>query len=158
MLNSWNEKRNWKPFSGKRSITRETIDYILEWSRLHTYYVQLLCNRLFTAEAKTITPDSVNAQIELIFKEQEAVFFTFRELLTSPQWSLLAAIAKENKVYTPTAKAFLRTYDLGTPATVKRSLDALLRKEMIFRKFDNDGQMYYQVYDVFLSRWLEYKQ
>ena len=83
---------------------------------------------------------------------------TFRELLTSPQWSLLQAIAKEGNVYTPTANAFIRTYDLGTPATVKRYLASLLKKEMIFRQFDREGNGFYQVYDVFLSPWLEHKQ
>jgi AAA+ ATPase superfamily predicted ATPase len=141
-----------------RLITKDNIDYILDWSRLHTYYVQALCNRLFITEEKKITRESIHAQIEMIFKEQEAVFFTYRELLTNPQWSLLRAIAKEGKLYTPTAKTFIRTYDLGTPATVKRSLDSLLQKEMIYRQFDSDGRSFYQVYDVFLSRWLEYKQ
>lgn len=139
------------------TIKKEAIDFILEWSRQHTYYVQILCNRLFMREEKHITRESINSEIEMIFKEQEAVFFTFRELLTSPQWSLLGAIAKEGRIYTPTSRNFIHTYNLGTPATVKRSLESLLGKEMIFRQFDPKGRSFYQVYDVFLSRWMEYK-
>ena len=136
-------------------IKDREINYILEWTRTHTWYVQTLCNRLCAQAQGKISKEVVNGEIESIFKEQEAIYFTFRELLTGPQWSLLTAIAKEKKVFAPTAGEFIRTYDLGTPASVKRSLDALLLKEMIFRQYDNSGMHYYQVYDVFLSRWLE---
>lgn len=95
--------------------------------------------------------------MEKIFKENEAVYFTYRELLTGPQWSLLRAIAKEGRVTAPTAMNFIQRYELGTPATVKRSLESLLDKEMIFRENTSEGS-YLQVYDLFLSRWLEYKQ
>jgi hypothetical protein len=92
----------------------------------------------------------------MIFKENEAVYFTFRELLTGPQWDLLTAIAKVGKLYNPTAMGFIQKHNLGSAATVKRSLDSLLAKEMIFQENDEIGR-YHQVYDLFLSRWLEHK-
>jgi len=141
-----------------RKMDAKTIDYLLEWCRLHTYYVQILCNRLFASGQSLITVDSINSQVDMLFREQEAVYLTYRELLTSPQWSLLTGIAKENRVYQPTAMDFIRKHQLGTAATVRRSLKALLNKEMIFMQFEKDGRKYYQVYDVFLSRWLERNQ
>jgi hypothetical protein len=66
----------------------------------------------------------------------------------------LQAIAKEDKLYQPNAKDFISRYRLGTPSNVKRSLDALLTKEMVYQEMDEKGT-YYQVYDCFLSRWLE---
>ncbi len=138
-------------------IKAEDIDYLLNWCRSHTYYVQLICNRIFASEEKNLSRDFINLQMEKILKEQEPVFFTFRELLTTSQWNFLTAVAKEKRVYAPTAQIFIRTHDLGTPAAVKRSLDSLLLKEMIYRQFDAEGKSFYQVYDVFLSRWLERK-
>jgi len=138
-------------------ISEDAVDYLLDWCRLHTFYVQSLCNRLYVTGEKNITKDSIQLIIEKILAENEAVYFTFRELLTGPQWSLLMAIAKEGRLHAPTAGDFIQKNSLSTPATVKRSLDALLEKEMIFRESNATGN-YYQVYDLFLSRWLEYKQ
>jgi len=156
-------KEHYAPFiahhikAGNKSIKEDVIDFILEWCRFHTFYVQTLCNRVYASQEKNISINTVQLIIKRILAENEAVYFTFRELLTGPQWSLLIAIAKEGRVYTPTAGAFIQKNQLGTPATVKRSLDSLMDKEMIFRESNASGN-YYQVYDLFLSRWLEYKQ
>lgn len=139
------------------TIDAVEVDYILDWTRQHTFYVQSICNRLYQVGSRKITKETIQSVIEKIFKENEAVYFTFRELLTGPQWALLKAIAKEGRVFAPTAMAFIQQYDLGSPATVKRSLESLLDKEMIFRESDIEGS-YLQVYDLFLSRWLEYNQ
>lgn len=142
---------------GGMTINPEDVDYLLDWCLLHTFYVQALCNRLYLCGEKKITKEVIQTTIEKIFKENEAVYFTFRELLTGPQWALLRAIGKEGRVFAPTAMNFIIKYELGTPATVKRSLESLLDKEMIFRE-TTDENTYLQVYDLFLSRWLEYKQ
>jgi DNA-binding MarR family transcriptional regulator len=141
--------------SNARVIAEEDIGYMLTWCRVHTYYVQALCSRLFTSGEKILRRETIDHQIEMILKEQEAVFFTFRELLTGPQWSLLRAIAKEGVVYAPMAMDFISKHGLGTPATIKRSLDSLSDREMIYKAFDKNGKGFVQVYDVFLSRWLE---
>lgn len=138
-----------------RVMSDDDIAYLLEWCRGHTYYAQTLSSRLFTSGRKIINREAIEHQIEMIFKEQETVFFTYRELLTGPQWSLLRAIAKEGEVFAPMARDFISKYKLGTPATIKRSLDSLSAREMIFTDFDKNGKSFFQVYDVFLSRWLE---
>lgn len=142
---------------GNKVMEAEDADYLLDWCRLHTFYVQSICNRLYQVAEKKITKEIIQGVIEKIFRENEAVYFTFRELLTGPQWALLRAIGKEGRVFAPTAMNFIQRYELGTPATVKRSLESLLDKEMIFRENNSEGS-YLQVYDLFLSRWLEYKQ
>lgn len=141
---------------GAQLIMAPEIEYLLDWCRLHTFYVQTLCNRIHAAGEKRVSKQVIQSTIEMIFKENEAVYFTFRELLTGPQWDLLTAIAKVGKLYNPTAMGFIQKYNLGSAATVKRSLDSLLAKEMIFQENDETGR-YHQVYDLFLSRWLEHK-
>jgi hypothetical protein len=137
-----------------KSISEETVTEMLKWSDLHTYYVQLLCNRVFLSTGKHITTESWKEEADKILKEQEFVFFGYREMLTKPQWELLKAIAMEGKVYQPTSSDFIARYSLGNPATVLRSLKSLLRMELIFRENDTDGNSYYGIYDVLFGRWM----
>ncbi len=138
----------------KRLINDEAIDFVLEWTRLHTYYTQVVCNKLYASEKQKITLDDVKFNCDAILMEQENIFFQYRNLLTSGQWNLLKAIAKEDKVYKPSSKSFIKRYDLGTPSHIQRALSALFEKEMIFLEQDVAGG-YYRVYDCFLARWLE---
>lgn len=138
-----------------RSITTEAVNEGLTWCRSHTYYVQSLCNRLYARAEKDITVNQVHEVIGLWMKEQEPIFYNYRELLTNAQWNFLKAVAKEGKLYNPTAGAFMRKHRLGSVGTIQRSLESLLSSEMLFKEVDNDGKAYYQVYDVLLSRWLE---
>lgn len=140
--------------NNKRKIEPEAILFILNWTKLHTWYTQVVCNRLFAEGHTTITLPMVQQSCESLLKEQEAGFFQYRSLLTAAQWHTLEAIAHEEKLYKPGAREFLQKYRLGTPSGVNRSIDALLDKEMIYKSEDETGS-YFQVYDCFLSRWLE---
>ncbi|MFN6946390.1 MAG: AAA family ATPase [Cytophagaceae bacterium] len=138
----------------KKAISKEAIEFILEFSKMHTYYTQVICNRLFASVENKIDLEITRKKCAEVLKEQEHIFFQYRNLLTSIQWSLLAAIAKEDKVYKPTSKKFLSEHNVGTAANVQRALDSLLNKEMIYKEIEEEGT-YYRVYDCFLSRWLE---
>ncbi|MBN2633192.1 MAG: ATP-binding protein [Bacteroidales bacterium] len=135
-------------------ITQDSLDYILDFSRAHTFYTQSVCNRLYAAGIKKITLDLARAACMRLLEEQEPVFFQFRNLLTAGQWTILQAIAREGKVYQPTSRCFMEKHGIGTPSNMQRGLESLLAKEMIYRENDGNGA-YYSVYDVFLSRWLE---
>ena len=139
---------------GRRRISREAIGFILDWTRRHTYYTQSVCNSLFSTGVKEIDIQLVKAVCSEILDEQEKTFLQYRHLLTSNQWNLLMAVAREGKVYRPQSGEFISKHSLGTPAGSKRAIDALLAKEMIFEDSDSNGN-YYSVYDLFLSRWLE---
>ncbi len=138
-------------------ISPEEIDTILNWTKRHTFYTQLICNKLFVSNMRVIDNTILSEIFNQVLLEQETVFYNYQKLLTASQWKLLKAIAKEQVVYQPTSKNFINDHNLGTPAMVKRSLEALLKKEVIYQEFDEHGKSYFEVYDVFLSRWLEYK-
>ncbi len=140
----------------KRNIAPDAIAFILEWTRMHTYYTQALCNKLFASAYKKITLQIAQQVAAELLQENEPIFFQYRTLLTGNQWQLLKAIAGEDKVYQPSATYFMQKYQLGTPANVQRSLEALLNKEMVYKQKDEQG-FYYRVYDCFLARWLEKK-
>ncbi len=141
--------------TGKKEIGEREIEILLTWCRGHTYYVQTLCNRLYGRSEQAISESIIRQEMHQLLREQEPLYFTYRDLMTGPQWNLLRSIAKEDKLYAPTASAFIRKHRLGGAATIKRSLATLLGNEMVFQATDVNGKRYYQVYDVFLSRWLE---
>ena len=137
-----------------RSISEDTVTEMLNWADFHTYYVQLLCNRVFLSSGKIISTDSWKEEASKILKEQEFVFYGYRDMLTRHQWELLKAVAKESKVYQPTSSDFIAKHSLGNPATVLRSLNSLLKMELIYKERDSEGNSYYGVYDVFFGKWI----
>lgn len=139
----------------KKEISRSIVNAILEWTNCHTYYVQVICNRVFSNTHKKVTEELWKQQAYEILKEQEIIFFSFRNMLTKPQWKLFKAIASEGTVYHPTSKEFLVKHHLGTSATVLRSLRTLMNYELVYGEPDTSGNQFYSVYDVFFQRWAE---
>jgi hypothetical protein len=135
-------------------IHENALEFILEFTRLHTFYTQSICNRVYGAGVKNITRDHVLKVCNQLIIEHEPLFFQYRNLLTPIQWKLLVAIAKEGKVYQPNAKGFIERFKIGTPSNIQRAIESLLNKEMIYRNNDKTGT-FYSVYDLFLSRWME---
>ena len=138
----------------KFKISDEETEEILDYTNIHTYYTQFFCHELFLQNNKNIQAATVQAVKQKIMQEKEAVFFQYRNLLTVTQWQLLKAMAKEEKVVQPYNKKFINTYNLGSSAIVKRSLESLLQKEMLYRDI-SISEPYYAVYDKFLMRWLQ---
>ena len=138
----------------KKSISEEAVDFILDWTRCHTYYTQFLCNRVFQSTKKEASLVDVLVAADVILKENNDTFLERRSLLTPKQWNYLKAVAKEGEVTEPTSTAFLQKYHLGAPSTVARLLSSLLEKELILETKNPTGSSFC-VYNVFFSRWLE---
>lgn len=136
------------------NIEEDALNLVVDFSRLHTFYTQSVCNRVFATRIKIITQEDVRQICRSFISEQEPLFFQYRNLLTPIQWNLLKAVAKEEKVYQPNSKDFIEKHKLGIPANIQRAMESLLNKEMIYKGNDSTGA-YYTVYDVFLSRWME---
>ena len=135
-------------------LADDALDYILSWTRQHTFYTQSVCNRIYSMDEKVVTIQLVKQACNDLLKRNEAVFFQFRQLLTSGQWNFLIAVAKEGEVTQLTAQKFIASYEIGTPANARRISRSLIDKELILETANKKGSKY-QVYDVFLSRWLE---
>ena len=139
---------------GKKTVTQEALDFILDWTKLHTFYTQSLCNHLFIKNERNIGKGEVLRSASQILKENEQTFIQWRGLLTSNQWNYLKAVAKEQVVEKPYSTQFLQKYKIGTSANSQRLLEALVDKELILINTTLEG-VSYSVYNVFLSRWLE---
>jgi len=136
---------------GNREINDISVSKVFDWTRLHTYYVQYVCNHLFEKGGGTIGEGEVKSIFHQIITDFEPQFVNYRNLLPPHQFRLLQAIGVEDGVIQPTSGDFIRKHDLTSPSSVSTSLKALAEKEMIV--YDRDR---WRVYDVFLSRWLEY--
>ncbi len=136
--------------SAKMEIDDEVITFILESTRIHTFYVQYLCNRIFSENLTKIDITAVHQILLSILEENKDIYYSTRKLISSYQWNLLSAIAKEVKVKMVTSKDFIDKYELTSPSSVQSGLKALLAKDLIY--YENDG---YRVVDVFMSLWFK---
>jgi hypothetical protein len=135
-------------------MTDEALEMILNWSQVHTFYTQSLCNMLYYTADRQITVETVKIACFELLKRNEPVFYQYRQLLTTAQWNFLIAIAKEGEVKQLTAQKFIAKYGIGTPANARRISRSLIEKELLL-ELSNKKLTSYRVYDVFLSRWLE---
>lgn len=141
-----------------RKIGQDIIDQLLEWTDRHTWYVQLLCSRVFIASADQVTEKIWKAEAAKLLEEQETIFLNYRGMMTGPQWKLLKATALEGELYEPTASRFIIKHELGSPATVLRSLKSLLKMELMYFDYDAEGRKFYKISDLLLRRWVESRE
>jgi hypothetical protein len=136
--------------AGKK-IEPEVFQKIFFWTRLHTYYVQYVCNLLYENNSVIIDNNLINKIFYDILISYEPLFTSYRNLIPAHQFKLLQAIAIEDGITQPSSGKFITNHNLTSASSVITSLRALEDKEMITR----DGNKWI-VYDVFFSRWLEY--
>ena len=140
---------------GKKVLKTEIIDQVLEWTDIHTYYVQLLCNRIYLSYAPELTEKIWKEEAFRLLLEQQPVFFNYRGMLTIPQWQLLKSIALEGILFEPTGNDFIAKHSLGSPSTVLRSLQSLLRMELIYFDYTAEGKKFFKIHDLLFRRWAE---
>jgi hypothetical protein len=136
---------------GSVSISPVALDRIVEITGLHTFYVQYFCNRLFS-EYKSIDADDVDKTLIAILKENEPVYASYLNLLTTTQYRVLKAIAQNDGIDNPLSNEFLSKYDLGAASSVSQAIKSLSDKEFVF--FSKNR---HRLNDVFLAQWIIYK-
>ncbi|HET55076.1 MAG TPA: ATP-binding protein [Ignavibacteria bacterium] len=135
---------------GKKEIDKLASELILNICEYHTFFVQYLCNRLYSTDTDLINQQVVYDTLLVILKENETFYFNYKNLLTNNQWNLLSAIAKENGIKQITSKDFIKKYDLNTPSSIKTALDVLLKNGLVY--FDTEN---YVLEDVLFKIWLQ---
>lgn len=137
--------------SGKMIISKKDAGMILDLCKIHTYYVQYVCNRIYS-KSQNVSGDLMYEVINEVLEENEPVYINYKNLLTTQQWKLLAAISKESNLQSPLSIGFIKKYDLNSASSVKRSLDSLLKKEIVIKYKEK-----FQINDLFFSLWLKKK-
>ena len=138
----------------QRDITDEALQFILDWTRRHTYYTQQLCHTVFANGSVNVTVADVKTACEQLMKQGETVYLQYRQMLTDKQWNYLIAVAKRISVSQITASEFLDAYKIGSPSVSRRLADALVEKGLLNDDISITG-ITYTVSDFFLSLWME---
>lgn len=141
---------------GKLSITDDAVSMILDWTKLHTFYTQSLCNELYGKQIRKVTVEQVRETCIDILERETPNFLQLRELLTQQQWRLLIGVAKENEVESVATTKFLTKYNIGSATNARRALQSLVDKELILESISLKAKSY-SIYNVFFSRWLAMK-
>ncbi len=141
-----------------RSLALDDALYCYDICRGHTYYVQVMYNRLFSTPGP-LDRSAVVRILQSIIRGQDAIMATLRGALTRHQWDLFAAIAREGEVDEPTAWAFLKKHDLSSSATVVHALRALQDRELVYITGHNEetSKPIYAPYNPFLAAWFKYR-
>ncbi|MBQ7551589.1 MAG: ATP-binding protein [Bacteroidales bacterium] len=137
-----------------RNIQPEATNFILEWTRRHTFYTQQLCHTIYDNGATNIGLDDVKNACAQLLQQGESVYLQYRQMLTEKQWRFLIAIAKEGSVIQITAGDFLRKHKIGTSSSVQRLTDSVCEKGLLNAE-SSLHRTEYTVNDVFFSHWLE---
>ena len=140
--------------SAGKTIDDDSISFIIEWTKDHTYYTQRLCNEVFSLSGNDIVRNDIVTTIQSILDSERDRFQEIRRLVTRSQWKMLEALAKEGSVSQITSSAFLSKYKISSGPTALRNIKALMDKELVLVTTTDDGTSY-SVYNVFLSRYLE---
>ena len=134
----------------RQQIESEAFAYIYRKLEGHTWYVQMLLNRLYESGESSITKNIIDKAVTEIVDENEATFQTFMRLITPVQAKLLRAIAQEGSVLQAMSHSFINQYNLGATSTIRSAIKTLVDKELVL-----DSQGAYQVYDRFFALWLK---
>jgi uncharacterized protein len=132
-------------------IDDDALSLIEDYTFMHTFYVQFLCNRLIGSGVRQVTTADMESMYRQVLMENEPVYASYRNLLTSFQFRLLRAIARERGAIGLTSKEFLDKHDLGAASSVNTAMKSLQEKDFVFQRDD----AYYLV-DKFLEGWLRY--
>lgn len=132
-----------------QQLTEDCFHTIYSLLHGHTWYVQMVLNRLYEDHWPVITLEIISQTIQIITQENEATYQTFMRLITPFQGRLLRAIACEGSVKEVLGKNFLMKYNLGAASTVRSSIKSLVDKELVLDQND-----VYEVYDRFFGIWL----
>jgi hypothetical protein len=139
-------------YEGGMEIDDDVLQFIMEWTRRHTYYTQSLCNKVYSKHLSHVDLEAVKLACSELLDENENSYMQYRELLTAPQWQVLIALAKEKQVEQITSSTFLQKYNIsGT--TARRTVQSLIDKDLVLA-LPQKSQTAYQVYDVFFMHWL----
>lgn len=133
----------------QQHIDKTTFSDIYHLLHGHTWYIQVLLNRLYETEISQIGIADVNRLLQEIVVENEATFQTLLRLITPAQGRLLRAVAIEQEVAEINGKSFISRHKLGAASTVNAAVKSLVEKELLL---EHNGS--YSVYDRFLSLYL----
>lgn len=137
-------------------ITSDAVEYILTWTKRHTYFTQRLCHTIYNLGVQTVDVYEAKQAALQIIQADTIIFNQYQQMLTAGQWNFLIAVAKEDEISQITSKDFIQKHKLGNASSVSRLVYSLIEKDLLADEIV-DGKQVYSLNDVFLSRYLAEK-
>lgn len=139
---------------GGISINKDFLNRIFDYTDGISGDIQKLCEALWSVSSKgdTIDENHFIEGFELIYAREQQSYELILTDLTKIQIRCLFGLAKTDG-YTVTGTAFLKKTGIGQPSTVRRAIDHLLKKRIIFRY-----QKQYRFLNPFFKSWLIHKE
>lgn len=133
----------------KRELPRDTFHHIYQMYEGHTWYIQMMLNRLYSKRSRQIDIELVQECIADILAENEYYYQRLLRAYSKGQARLLKAIAKEKTVTGILSGSFITKYGLTATSSVKSALKRMLDDEIVYQS--DSG---YMIYDRFFGDWL----
>ena len=132
-----------------KQIADDVVKVIYERFDGTTWYLQKVLNQLFATKDSVVVGD-IDKAVEQIINQNEEAYKDVLYQLTARQRDLLVAVSRERKAKHITGSAFIKRYHLTTASSVQKSAKILIEKQLLTHQ-----QGIYEVYDKFMSEWLE---
>ena len=132
-----------------KQIADNVVKVIYERFDGTTWYLQKVLNQLFATKDSVVVGD-IDKAVEQIINQNEEAYKDVLYQLTARQRDLLVAVSRERKAKHITGSAFIKRYHLTTASSVQKSAKILTEKQLLTHQ-----QGIYEVYDKFMSEWLE---
>ncbi|MCJ2520304.1 MAG: hypothetical protein LN412_05065, partial [Candidatus Thermoplasmatota archaeon] len=131
-------------------LPEDMVQRILGFTEGHPYFTQQLCHEMWTLGTArgAVSEEDFESAIERILENQGEFYAQIWDGLPRYQRRMLRALAKEG-TDSPYASDFIRRNRLTSASHAKRSLGALLEKQLVEKE---DGT--YRVADLFLREWV----
>jgi hypothetical protein len=134
-------------------IDPDTAMYIVNITRSHPHYTQLLAHTLWESQYDSrpakIGPAEVDNAVERILDREETAFTNLWDNLTLQQKRLLLSLSLKKDADKIFSADHIRRYNLSSIGTVQRGIKSLLNKGIIDKEGEN-----VEIDDVFLKLWL----
>jgi hypothetical protein len=116
-----------------------------------TWYMQKLLHLLFntTLKRSICTIEHIPAAIKTVVDSYDYIYAETLFRLPQKQTKLLIALAKADRIESPTSSGFINKYGLISASSVQAALKVLLEKDFITQEHG-----VYQIYDRFFAEWL----
>ena len=118
---------------GGRKLSREAFDRILDFTDRVPGDVQELCDAVWhvSEPGDAVTPELTEKGVRTVFARESVAYATFVRPLTDIQLRVLRALAELGGEHVLSGE-FLQKAGVTTPTTVKRSLAALAKAELVY--------------------------
>lgn len=133
-----------------KKIDQTAVDHILDFSKVYTYYTQVICNQAFYKTDNNLDYTQAVQITQAYIENRKSDYQSLFNLLSENQKKIVVAIAKENIVSAPSSINFILKYKLPSVSSTLQAIKTLANKEIIYK--DPKG---YIIYDVFFGRFLQ---